>query len=39
MAAEYPEIVKIVQSCGKDEFDAEALIDIAASLSSQYLLI
>ena len=38
MAAEYPEVVKVLQSCGRSDFDAEAVIDMAVSLSSQYLL-
>ena len=37
LAAEYPEIVKVVQSCGRDDFDAGEAANIAASLSPQYL--
>lgn len=38
LAAEFPEIIKILQNCGKGNFDVETVINIAASLGSRYLL-
>jgi hypothetical protein len=38
MAAEYPEIVKVVQSCCQEDFDVEEAISVASSLKTQYLL-
>lgn len=37
MAAQYPDIIKVCQSCGTEDFDVEATIEIAASLTPKYL--
>jgi hypothetical protein len=38
MAAQYPDIVKVVQCCGREGFDVEQAVAIASSLSPHYLL-
>ena len=37
LATEFPEIIKVLQSCGKGSFDAEDTIQIASSLSDMYI--
>eukprot|EP00892_Ulva_mutabilis_P000974 jgi/Ulvmu1/10878/UM007_0054.1 len=37
LAVEFPEIIKVLQSCARDDFNVEDTLNIAASLSSQYM--
>jgi hypothetical protein len=37
LAAQYPDIVKVVQGAGRDGFDADEVVNIASSLSRQYM--
>jgi hypothetical protein len=36
LAAHFPDIVKVLQSCGREAFDAEDAVAVAASLSDRY---
>jgi hypothetical protein len=37
LAVGFPEVIKVLQNCGREGFDAEDTINIASSLSSQYI--
>ena len=37
LEVEFPEIIKVLQSCARDDFDVEDTLNVAASLSSQYM--
>lgn len=37
LAAQFPEIIKVLQTCAREEFNVEDMLNIAASLSSQYM--
>lgn len=37
LGTKFPEIIKVLQSCGRGGFDAEDAIQIASSLSDMYI--
>lgn len=37
LEAQFPEIIKVLQSCAREDFNVEDMLNIAASLSSQYM--